>query len=147
MTTVSHWRSLRRSGFKIVDSLLTLHYTTNILIKFTPLPLPPTTTYRRLNMANNYGKIPESALHKPKPFKIEIPAQELDDLKTLLRLSKIPAPTYESLQEDGKFGVSHKWLTESKKYWEEKFDWYVPWLYFGDRILTEFRLGDGANRK
>ena len=73
--------------------------------------------------ANRYAQIPAKAQKKPEPFKIEIPEKDIEDFKQLLRLSKIPAPTYECLQEDRKFGVSHKWMTEAKRFWENEFDW------------------------
>ncbi|EDN02319.1 predicted protein [Histoplasma mississippiense (nom. inval.)] len=74
-------------------------------------------------MAASYSTVPSVALKAPEIFHVAIPEQQLSEFKTLLKLSKIPAPTYESLQEDGRYGISHKWLTETKKYWEEEFDW------------------------
>lgn len=71
---------------------------------------------------NSYAQIQAKALKKPEPFKIEIPDKEIGDLKQLLKLSRLPKPTYESLQEDGRYGVSHKWMTEAKRVWED-FDW------------------------
>ena len=78
-------------------------------------------------MATNddFSTIPESALRKPEPFTIHIPDQDIQVFRTLLKLSKIPAPTYESLQEDGKFGISRKWIAEAKEYWEKRYDWQV----------------------
>lgn len=72
--------------------------------------------------SSNYTQIPAKALKKPEPFKIEIPHKEIEHLKQLLRLSRLPKPTYESLRDDGRFGVSHKWMSEAKRVWEE-FDW------------------------
>jgi microsomal epoxide hydrolase len=69
-----------------------------------------------------YAQIPAKALKKPEPFTIEIPEKQIGDLKQLLKLSKLPKPTYESLQEDGRYGLSHKWMTEAKKGWEH-FNW------------------------
>ncbi|EER45056.1 epoxide hydrolase [Histoplasma capsulatum var. duboisii H88] len=74
-------------------------------------------------MTASYSTIPSVASKAPEVFHVAIPEQQLSDFKTLLKLSKIPAPTYESLQEDGRYGISHKWLAETKKYWEEEFDW------------------------
>ncbi|OJD11250.1 hypothetical protein ACJ73_09579, partial [Blastomyces percursus] len=71
----------------------------------------------------NYTTLPSTATTRPKPFQVSIHEQQLSEFKTLLKLSKIPVPTYESLQEDGRFGISHKWLVEAKRYWEEEFDW------------------------
>ncbi|OJD15740.1 hypothetical protein AJ78_04038 [Emergomyces pasteurianus Ep9510] len=73
-------------------------------------------------MATNYSTIPPTASRVPEPFQVAIPEEQLSEFKALLKLSKIPAPTYESLQEDVRYGISHKWLLETKKQWEE-FDW------------------------
>lgn len=62
-------------------------------------------------------------LKPPTPFKVSIPAQQLTSLKTLLQHTPLPAPTYESLQTDGRLGVSHAWISDAKKCWEEGFDW------------------------
>jgi microsomal epoxide hydrolase len=73
-------------------------------------------------MAALYTQIPAKALKKPEPFKIEIPENEVQEFKELLKLSRIPQPTYETLQEDGRYGVSHKWMVDAKRVWEG-FDW------------------------
>jgi hypothetical protein len=72
--------------------------------------------------AKDYAQIPAKALKKPEAYKIEVPEKEIEEFKTLLKLSRIPKPTYESLQEDGRYGVSHKWMAEAKNAWEH-FDW------------------------
>ncbi|KAF4632021.1 hypothetical protein G7Y89_g6112 [Cudoniella acicularis] len=74
-------------------------------------------------MAIPYSQIPTQAIKTPSPFNVSIPANQLSELKALLKSSKIPAPTYESLQEGGRFGVSRRWMTEAKRYWEDEFDW------------------------
>lgn len=48
-------------------------------------------------------------------FKLETPQSELDDFKTLLRLSRIPKATYENTAPASeKFGVSREWMTQTK---------------------------------
>lgn len=74
-------------------------------------------------MALQYAQIPATAPKKPSPFKASIPQEQLDDLNTLLKLSKIPSPTFESLQEDRRFGVSHSWVTNAKKHWIDEYSW------------------------
>ncbi|PMD42060.1 alpha/beta-hydrolase [Hyaloscypha variabilis F] len=74
-------------------------------------------------MASPYSQIPVKATKQPAPFQISISEEKLSDFEALLKLSKVTAPTYESLQEDRRFGVGHKWITDAKKYWEEDFDW------------------------
>lgn len=75
-----------------------------------------------------FDKVPAGAKEQPTPFELHIEDQQLQDLKTLLRLSPIAKETYENLQDDGshgQLGVSRKWVEDAKKYWENEFDWYV----------------------
>ena len=97
-------------------------------------------------MVAKYRTIPHTALNKSRPFRISIPESDIQDLRTLLKLSKIPAPTYESLQEDGRFGVSHKWLTETKKYWEDQLNWqvFLPPLYRHDNLMSRAMIGESV---
>lgn len=71
---------------------------------------------------SDFSTIPKGAKSQPKPFKAEIPDSAIEELKTLLKYSKIGPKTYENLQEDGRFGVKHSWLTEAKAKWEQ-YDW------------------------
>jgi microsomal epoxide hydrolase len=71
----------------------------------------------------SYSTVPVTATKKFTSSEISIPEKDLDDFKNLLKLSKIAKPTYESLQEDGRFGITHKWISEAKKYWVEEYDW------------------------
>ena len=70
-----------------------------------------------------FDLVPANAKQQPKPFQLHINDRKLQDLKTLLRLSPIAKQTYENSQEDGRFGVSRKWMAETKKFWEEEYDW------------------------
>lgn len=74
-------------------------------------------------MPADYGTIPRAAINTPEPFNVTISEEQLRDFRILLQLSKVPSATYESLQEDGRYGISHKWTTDTKKYWEDEFDW------------------------
>ncbi|KAL0632067.1 hypothetical protein Q9L58_009052 [Maublancomyces gigas] len=65
--------------------------------------------------------LPANATLSPTPFKIAIPQKDIDDLEVLLRLSKLPPPTYEgSLKQ---YGVTNAWMKEMKAYWETSFNW------------------------
>ena len=75
-------------------------------------------------MPKLYNTVPSKALKQPLPFTVAIPQTELCEFHTLLQLSRTPPPTYEGVREDGKFGVTHKWMTEAKEHWLHKFDWY-----------------------
>jgi microsomal epoxide hydrolase len=75
-------------------------------------------------MPTQYNSVPSKALKQPTPFIVDIPEAELSAFRKLLKRSRISRPTYESLQADGKFGITHKWMTEAKEHWLNKFDWY-----------------------
>lgn len=64
-------------------------------------------------------KLPDSA----KPFTLSISDNDLDEFKQLLKLSKLGPQTWESSQEDGRFGVTRQWLSDAKDYWLTKYDW------------------------
>ncbi|GKZ22118.1 hypothetical protein AbraIFM66951_008854 [Aspergillus brasiliensis] len=74
-------------------------------------------------MSASFSKLPSSATISPTPFTVSIPDEQVDELKTLIRLSKIAPPTYESLQSDGRFGVTSEWLTAMREKWVSEFDW------------------------
>jgi microsomal epoxide hydrolase len=74
-------------------------------------------------MAKEFSIVSPKALKQPTPFVVSIPETQLSEFRTLLELSKISSPTYESIQEDERYGVTHKWLTEAKEHWLHNFDW------------------------
>ena len=76
-------------------------------------------------MSVPFTNLPASATIRPTPFKVSIPQSTLDELKSLVKLSKLAPPTYEGSQEDRKYGVTNKWVREAKEKWGEDFDWYV----------------------
>jgi len=59
------------------------------------------------------------------PFTVRIPDDSLDQLDTLLSITPIADPTYESSLPDGdrKFGVRHDWLVKTVEEWRTTFDW------------------------
>jgi microsomal epoxide hydrolase len=73
-------------------------------------------------MAKSFGTLPATA-QAIKPFTVSVPEEELDAFKTLLRHSKVATPTYESLQEDRRYGVTSAWMVNAKDHWLNKFDW------------------------
>lgn len=77
----------------------------------------------------SFDSIPENASLKPTVFKAKVSDQDLDEFVQLLKLSKIGPKTYENLREDRYFGVTHKWLSESKDYWVNKYNWYACSVY------------------
>lgn len=70
-----------------------------------------------------YSQTPAGVIVQPKPFKVSIPQPKIDDFQTLLRLSKIAPPTYENLQEDRRYGITARWLSEAKEEWLNNFNW------------------------
>lgn len=73
-------------------------------------------------MAHKFGNYPAGVLKVPEKFTLRVPDQDLEEFKQLLKLSKIGPETWYNKQEDGRFGVSQKWLTDAKDAWL-KFDW------------------------
>ncbi|KAL4779816.1 Alpha/Beta hydrolase protein [Aspergillus varians] len=74
-------------------------------------------------MAAPFTKLPSTASITPSPFRVAIPDQQISDFKTLIRLSKIAPQTYENLQADGRYGVTHEWMSTMKEEWLNNFDW------------------------
>ncbi|KAF9892940.1 hypothetical protein FE257_000532 [Aspergillus nanangensis] len=70
-----------------------------------------------------FSKLPSAATISPKPFQVSIPQEQLDDLQTLLKLSRIAPPTYENSQPDRRFGITSEWLTAMREQWKSSFDW------------------------
>lgn len=58
-----------------------------------------------------------------KPFTLNIPDQDISDWRQLLKLSKLAPETWEGSQGDGRYGVTHKWLRETKDYWLNTYSW------------------------
>ncbi|CAD0020639.1 unnamed protein product [Aureobasidium pullulans] len=72
----------------------------------------------------DYSTIPSTAKVQPKPFKVEIDANDVSSMKHLLAHSKIGPATYENQQTDRRFGMNRDWLINAKKHWETEYDWY-----------------------
>jgi microsomal epoxide hydrolase len=52
--------------------------------------------------------------------------EELNDLKSALKASKLAKPTWESSENaKGEWGISSAWMKEAKRVWENEFDWFV----------------------
>uniref|UniRef100_A0A8H7NH95 Epoxide hydrolase N-terminal domain-containing protein n=1 Tax=Bionectria ochroleuca TaxID=29856 RepID=A0A8H7NH95_BIOOC len=67
-----------------------------------------------------YSRIPTAAQLQLENFQLHISEEKVDEFKRLLRLSKLAPKTYESLQTDGRFGITHEWISKGKEYWENK---------------------------
>ncbi|RAL10974.1 epoxide hydrolase family protein [Aspergillus homomorphus CBS 101889] len=73
-------------------------------------------------MALAYGDIPSGAEVSPKPYQLHIPDEQVEELLVLIKLAKVGPPTYESSQEDRKYGITRDWLLQARQTWKE-FDW------------------------
>lgn len=55
-----------------------------------------------------------------RPFTIEIPEEQIDDLKRRLRYSRLPGGIF---QVDSQDGISLPFMRRLMDYWREGFDW------------------------
>ena len=83
-------------------------------------PIPP-----RLFSFSSMTFIPPKATLRPTSFKVSIPDTMLEEMKQLIKASKIASETYESSFSDRKYGVTREWITNAKEQWENHFDWYA----------------------
>lgn len=70
-----------------------------------------------------YTTKPATAKATPMPFTIAISEDKVQAFSRLLKLSPIGPNTYENEQEDRRFGLTRKWLSEAKARWDIGFDW------------------------
>lgn len=75
-------------------------------------------------MADAFSALPQGA-KSVEPFTVSIPESSIEELKGALKIGKIPPLTYETSQEDRRYGVPSSWLKDAKECWLEKYDWYV----------------------
>lgn len=74
-------------------------------------------------MSRPFGTLPSTAKISPTPFTVSIPKTQLDELKTLIELSKLAPHTYENLQIDARYGVTTDWLITMKDLWLRSYKW------------------------
>lgn len=76
-------------------------------------------------MTDSYASLPYETRIEVKPYKASVPQQDLEDLKAILKLTRIPGKTFENSQphrED--YGVTRDWFIDARDKWLG-FDWYV----------------------
>ncbi|KAH0040661.1 alpha/beta-hydrolase, partial [Aureobasidium melanogenum] len=68
---------------------------------------------------------PDKSTPKITPFTIHISDDDLQQLDTLLRITPIAQPTYETSLAGGdrRFGMRHDWLKQAVQEWRTAFDW------------------------
>lgn len=73
------------------------------------------------NMA--YYQAPSNCSLKLNAFQVHVPDAALKELRQLIEVARIPPTCYENTQQDRRFGVTHKWITETRDYWLNTYDW------------------------
>jgi microsomal epoxide hydrolase len=76
-------------------------------------------------MTDSYANLPNQPSINVQPYTVSIPKEDLDDLKTLLKHTRIPGKTFENSQSHPEdYGVTRDWFIEAREKWME-FDWHV----------------------
>lgn len=71
-----------------------------------------------------YDTLPTTATVPVERFQVSITDSQLEELQQLLRLGRLAPPTYENaVQQEGQFGVTREWMSSTRDYWVNKFDW------------------------
>lgn len=70
-----------------------------------------------------YDTLPNNPTCKVSPFELHVSNEKIADFKQLLKLSPLAAVTFENEQQDRRFGMTRKWLSEAKEYWQSTWDW------------------------
>lgn len=73
----------------------------------------------------SFNNLPSGASEAIKPWKVNIPREDLDNLTILLKLSPLAPPTYENSLpgQERRLGLRRDWLSAAKHYWETEFSW------------------------
>ncbi|KAH8809006.1 Alpha/Beta hydrolase protein [Xylogone sp. PMI_703] len=75
-----------------------------------------------MDSSSSFSVVPQGAKVPPSSFQVHIPEKRIEEMQTLIQLSKIAPPTYESLQKDHRYGITTEWLTSAKNAWVD-FEW------------------------
>jgi microsomal epoxide hydrolase len=76
-------------------------------------------------MPNPYSTLPNKPTIQVDPFKVNIPQEDLDDLKVILKHTRIPKETFENSQSHPEdYGVTREWFIQAREKWLD-FDWCV----------------------
>ncbi|KAK5994496.1 Putative epoxide hydrolase [Cladobotryum mycophilum] len=65
---------------------------------------------------------PPSAIQRPDEFTVSVPEAKLQELKQLIQLSRLGPVTYESSQQNRKYGLTTEWLSNAREQWKT-FSW------------------------
>ncbi|KAL9112014.1 MAG: hypothetical protein Q9227_003634 [Pyrenula ochraceoflavens] len=73
--------------------------------------------------AAEFGELPHQATGIFKPFTVNVPEQQLQNLQALLKLCPITPETYENSLADSHLGIRRDWILEAVNSWKTTFDW------------------------
>ena len=76
-------------------------------------------------MSLPFSKIPATAKVTPSPFRVSIPKESLNELETLIKVSKIAPTTYENSLPQKQYGVTKDWLIAMREQWLRTYKWYI----------------------
>lgn len=60
-----------------------------------------------------------------RPFTLSVPQADVDELRSLLKSSRLTKRTYENTTQEVYLGVKRDWVEEATRYWLEEYDWCV----------------------
>jgi len=87
-----------------------------------------------------YGVLPASANQAAvKPYKLQVSDEDIQHLKALLKLTRVPTACYENSLPNGRrdLGLRRDWLLQAKNSWENEFDWCAALLQPSGHTDTE----------
>ena len=74
----------------------------------------------------SFSDLPAGAqVDKIKPYKIDIPQDDLEQMLTLIKYARIAPKTWENSNNGSQYGIERDWLIQAREYWLNKFDWSV----------------------
>lgn len=79
----------------------------------------------------SYSTPPNKPTISIRPHSLDIPSADIDELRTLLKSSRLTRRTYENTTQDVYLGVKRDWVEEARRYWLDDYDWYVLCYDFG----------------
>jgi microsomal epoxide hydrolase len=98
-------------------------------------------------MAQDFSSLPSGVAdgNSVRPYTVRIADEKIRHMHELIRLSPVAAPTYESLQTDRTWGMTHEWLVQAKTYWSEKFNWeeQQKWINSYPQFMATIEDDDG----
>lgn len=84
-----------------------------------------------------FNTLPATARVAPTPFQVAFPKDQLLELETLIKLSKLAPPTFENSQTSTQYGVTKDWLVAMREQWLRSYKWYI---YAHHHDVTTFHL-------